>query len=365
MNMRTETKKIDGLQLAALLALFLAAPVLAAGFDNPPIRLTLRGSAEVAGSSITLADVLALESDDAGLRAQLADAVVGARTAGQTSQRIGHAQVAERLEQAGVNPGLVLLSGAASCDVHLTSAAEDESRESPVEVTRAQEAEAAAPAVAAHSLARLLRDRVQREYSAGGGDTEVQLEFEQAGSEYLELTSPPFDFAIQGGRRGKAGLREFVVSVRQDGRQQRTAHIFARVRVARAVIIARTPLGVGTYLRREDVQVERRTFEEGAEQGFASLDGLIGQRLRNFVDRGAIVGGNDLKPEPLVQRSRPVSVAGSSDSVRVQLTGVCLDNGMMGDAVRVRVGPERGPRRELRAVVTGVGTVRLLEGAHD
>jgi len=46
----------------------------------------------------------------------------------------------------------------------------------------------------------------------------------------------------------------------------------------------------------------------------------------------------------------------------VRLTGMALDSGGYGDTVRIRMGDTRGERQLLRGVVTGLGTVRLVEG---
>ena len=69
----------------------------------------------------------------------------------------------------------------------------------------------------------------------------------------------------------------------------------------------------------------------------------------------------NLKSVDLVRRSQPVTVVGG-ESVSIRLNGEALDSGGYGETIRVRVGNSRSNRREVRAMITGVGTVRLVEG---
>jgi len=81
------------------------------------------------------------------------------------------------------------------------------------------------------------------------------------------------------------------------------------------------------------------------------------------VPLGELVPTDALKAGELVVRSRPVTVIGDNASVQVRLSGVALDSGGYGDTVRVRLGDGRRDRKILQGTVTGVGTVRLAEGA--
>lgn len=364
-------------------------------------HLVLRSRADVAGPNATVHELVFVKSGDAQFHESLSKARLP-RIKGE-SGTFTHAQVLDALSGAGINVADVLLSGAIECQVRVLSAATDESP-APVRLAAASEktrvtrpviasrdkrgthvpAAATAtiatrrdhappgltaaadtppeedrPSSAESTLADQLRARVQTEFESAGGT--VELEFESAGREYLELASPTYTFDISGGRSSSSGLREFQISVQQDGVTQRSTRLFARVFVNWPVVVAKQPLAVGSYAKPTDLTLEQRRLPESAPHGFASTDGLIGQRLKNYVARGEMLDGGDLRQEPLVQRSRPVAVLSDAGGVSVRLNGVALDNGLLNDSVRVRVGPERGQRRELRGVVTGVGSVRLTE----
>ena len=209
-----------------------------------------------------------------------------------------------------------------------------------------------------NTLADVLRSHVNTELASLGGTAEI--EFERAGQEFLTLTRPPWEFVIRSSGGDKLGLREFEIAIRRDGRTQRTARLAARVRLVKNVLVAREPLGIGTFVRQADVAFEPRIVERWQDVGLDEVGQIIGQQVKRYIPVGEMIRHSDIKAVDLVKRSRPVNVSSNGESVRVRLTGVALDSGGYGDTVRVRIGESRKDRRILRGVVTGVGSVRLI-----
>jgi flagella basal body P-ring formation protein FlgA len=316
-------------------------------------RLKLRAQAYVRGDAVTLSDVLIFAEADPRLLAEIGDEPVLAKLAGPTETEIDHDQVVHRLEELGVNLARVLVSGALSCRVTLEPVAaeavpSDRPPEAPLLRTPLQEH--------ATALADLLRDHVEDELASLGGTAEI--EFERAGQEFLELTTPPFDFSVRSNRGRKLGLREFSVTIRRDGRVQRTVRIGGHVKLVRRVLVAAKPLNVGAYVKRDSLEYATRIFSDEQGLGLDQPEQIIGQRVKNFVPVGQMVQASDLKAVDLVKRSQPVTVIGG-DNVSIRITGDALDSGSYGDTIRVRLGDSRKNRREIRGVVTGVGTVQL------
>jgi flagella basal body P-ring formation protein FlgA len=179
------------------------------------------------------------------------------------------------------------------------------------------------------------------------------------------LTTPPFDFSIRGNRGQKLGLREFSITLRRDGRTQRTVRIGAQVKLVKQVLVAAKPLNVGAYVKRDGLEYATRIFTTEAELGIDHAEQIIGQRVKHFIPAGQMVRAGDLKSVDLVKRSQPVTVIGSvagGERVSMRITGDALDSGGYGDTIRVRLGDSRESYREVRGVVSGVGTVRLMDG---
>jgi flagella basal body P-ring formation protein FlgA len=338
--------------LLAFASLALFGPRIAAGMEAPA-ELRLRSSIELRGDTAVLADVLMFGANAEALAAQIGTQPL--LRDGSIPSCVTHSQVSARLAELGVNPVFILLSGAVQC--RITRAAPQDS--GPVQVAEIAPQTAGPSATSALTLAEVLRASVQAEFAEPGGT--VDLVFERAGQEFLQLSTPPWEFSVGTGHKRRLGLREFQVGIRRDGQLQRRVTVSAQVRLKRDVVVARTTLGIGRFVRQEEVALESRVFEADGPLGLGRIEDAVGQQVKVFVPAGALVTRESLKPVDLVARSRPVTVLGENARVQVRLTGVALDAGTLGDPIRVRVGDARGERKILRGVVTGVGTVRLVE----
>ncbi|MBK8914414.1 MAG: flagellar basal body P-ring formation protein FlgA [Phycisphaerales bacterium] len=212
---------------------------------------------------------------------------------------------------------------------------------------------------AGQTLADAIRAALQR--GLGAGVRSIDVAFERVGAEFLELTTPPFEFEIRtGADSGRLGLREITVVLRRDGRQLRTLRIGVQVRAVRTVVTAARAMNVGAIVRRDDLQLQERVFDGTQEIGREEIEPLIGQQVKRFIPEGEMIRADHLKAVDLVKRSAPVTVLGEGTAVSLRAVGVALDAGGYGDVVRVRLGEGRKDRREVRGVVTAVSTVRIL-----
>jgi len=321
------------------------------------VRLKLRPQVVITDGAPTLGDVLIFPSADEPLRAKLGEQPLGVPGEALPTV-ITHEQIEQRLRALRVDLTHVLIEGAASCRITPRPAERENAASRPADRDEPRSATATRDGVA-RTLGQLLREQLSEELSELGGT--VELQFEQASQPLVDLTTPPFDFSIQRQERGQLGLREFRVAIRRDGKTQRTASVYARVRLSKGVLVARKPLSVGTFIERDAVGVETRLLETSAEVGFERVEAVVGQQVAKFVAAGQMLRRGDLKSVRLVERSRPVSVIGGRGSVNVRLSGVALDTGSYGDTVRVRVGDARKSRAVVRGVVSGLGTVRVME----
>lgn len=337
-----------------------SAPSNVAG--DGPVQFKLRARVETQNDTLTLGDVLVAVSDDADLtqRVLAASALPAPLVPG--TNYLTYQQVVGRLNELGVNLGRVLLGGAAVCEIRFQKPApprtESAEKQRPSAAARAGPSETPAPA-GARTLADVLREYVAAQVRALGGTAEI--EFERGGQDLLSLTTPPWEFHVSSSSPTRLGLREFRVVIRQNGQTQRTVEVAGRVTLACPAVVARRPLSIGNTVRADDVQLETRVFDRDDRLGLTELERVIGQQVKRFVPAGDLVSADALKPVDLVQRSRPVTVLGASDRVQVRLTGTALDSGTWGDSVRVRLGEAPRGRQVVRAVVTGLGTVRVTE----
>lgn len=342
----------------SLMSAALAGSAAADLVEQDVSHLKLRPQARVRGATVTLSDVLDFRAADPRLLSAIGDKPIAGALTPPAETEISHEQVASRLAELGVNMARVLVSGALSCRVSLEPVAAETLMNGDPQT--APLLRATSPDASTLRLADALRTHIERELAPAGGT--VEIEFERAGQEFLELTTPPFDFSIRGNRGRKLGLQELTVTLHRDGRAQRTVRIGARVTLVKPVLVAAKPLNVGTYIKRDNLTYATRIFSDGRELGIDHPEQVVGQRVRSFVPLGQMVCESDLEPVDLVKRSQPVTVIGDG-SIGIRITGDALDSGGYGDTIRVRLGDSRRNRREIRGVVTGVGTVRLVDGA--
>lgn len=332
--------------------------------------LKLRPSVTVSATP-TLLDVLDFSRADAQLAERIGpQPVFREPPSGAGPLSLPYTAIQKRLEELGVNRARVLLNGAATCTIRIESPRKHEGRQtaSAAGASPATDAIPAAPLFradaadqaggASGSLAAAIQAYVDRQVSKLGG--RAILTFEKAGSDFLSLTSPGWEFVINGGG-DPLGLREFVVTLRHDGKVQRTVRIFAQVQLRRTVVVTRRAISLGVFVKPDDVATEERILSRGEELGFHDVEMVVGQQARRFVPAGQMLARGDLKAVDLVQRSRPVTVVGLARGVQLRLSGTALDSGSYGELVRVRVGESRADRRELRGSVTGPGTVQIAE----
>ena len=320
-------------------------------------RLQLRAQAAVSGDTIRFVDVLVFGNADPELVRQIGETAVTTQPFTQGEAVVTYDQIVKRLNTLGVNLSRVLISGALQCRVTRRSA---DSVALAVDDAPLLRPSRLRDATGEKTLAELIEAHVAKELREPGGTPEIK--FERAGQEFLRLTAPPWEFSVNSADREKLGLREFHVLIRRDGQVRRNVQVFGQVSLARPVVVARRPLSMGNFVRREDVGLETRVFDKGPASGLGQVDAVIGQQIKRFVPTGEMLQADALKSVDMVVRSRPVTVMGAGGNIDLRLTGVALDSGGYGETVRVRLGDARHDKQVLRGVVTGLGTVKLAEG---
>lgn len=353
--------------LAAGLALMQAggdAAQAGAPDSSEVCSVTLRSSATVRSDRIAVSDVLNLTGAAGDLVAEIGGLPLLENLTAPGTATLTHGDLLARLDELGVNMSRLMVGGALKCDITLLATAEppplgaEAAPGSPGDLSSAPWRRAPG-ADSTLTLGDAVRAFIRDELAELSGQPEIT--FDRASDDLLRL-STPYTFGIRPEDRRKLGLRGFQITLRRDGRSERIVHLAARVRLTRPVVIARAPLNRGTYVKLDDLCVQPRLFEHDAPLGLLSAEQLVGQQVRNYVPTGQMVTAEDLQPVDMVQRSQRVRVLSRDAGVSLELHGLALDAGALGDAVRVRLGEGRADRRTVRGVVTGFGLVRLMEG---
>ena len=99
------------------------------------------------------------------------------------------------------------------------------------------------------------------------------------------------------------------------------------------VIVVR-PVSRGDLLTREDLGLQ--TLSRSAGGGFTDIDELVGRRAKKSLRTGFVVHDRHLQPDWMVHAKQSVSVVNNTGGIQVTTAGIALENGRLGDLVKVR-----------------------------
>ena len=99
------------------------------------------------------------------------------------------------------------------------------------------------------------------------------------------------------------------------------------------VIVVR-PVSRGDLLTREDLGLQ--TLSRSGGGGFTDIDELVGRRAKKSLRAGLVVHDRHLQPDWMVHAKQSVSVVNNTGGIQVTTAGIALENGRLGDLVKVQ-----------------------------
>ena len=99
------------------------------------------------------------------------------------------------------------------------------------------------------------------------------------------------------------------------------------------VIVVR-PVSRGDLLTREDLGLQ--TLSRSGSGGFTDIDELVGRRAKKSLRTGLVVHDRHLQPDWMVHAKQSVSLVNNTGGIQVTPAGIALENGRLGDLVKVR-----------------------------
>lgn len=201
-----------------------------------------------------------------------------------------------------------------------SSAAQARGRASP----RAIEVSENSPREAVESLARTL---------VGEG---MPIEVAANAFEGLPAPAPGIRYFAQSGGLDKSALRMAVTVEARSARHllARRSYVFPLL-VVEPVVVPKRVIPSGTTIRSEDLHVREVPLNDGLERYALSLDVLVGRIARRTLLADRPVPSRMLERPAAVKRSSTVIVQVISGPMRVTMEGEALEDGAVGDVVKV------------------------------
>ncbi len=153
------------------------------------------------------------------------------------------------------------------------------------------------------------------------------------------------------------GNISLMALIKHNGETLRAVRWTGRISVFENVVVAARTLDRDQLITADDVTLRQTDLSQLHTEPLRSLDGLAGKRVIRRIPEGNLVRHEDLDRPLLVQRGDRVFLKAQTAMIEVTATGVALDDGSLGDAVRVR---NLSSKREIVGLVAGPHWVKVV-----
>jgi flagella basal body P-ring formation protein FlgA len=151
-------------------------------------------------------------------------------------------------------------------------------------------------------------------------------------------------------------LGKITVGVRCTGSTPWTLFVPVTVHVTAEVVIADHDLARGDLIKAEDLRLESRDLSRLHFGYLENPEAAVGNRVRQHIRRDEVITPSRIAAPLAVKRNSRVIIIASNPAVAVRMAGIALENGGIGDRIRVR---NRSSKRELEATIVSQGVVQV------
>lgn len=173
----------------------------------------------------------------------------------------------------------------------------------------------------------------------------------------LEDPNAVVNLSCQMSRYQTAGSLKVTVAVQQQGLTVSQVEVAFAVRYKVRQLVASQTIEAGTAITSENVQIQEAESSVPQGQGWKEPYGLV---VRRKIAQGGVIHPDWLAPQQapvLIRRNQQVLVQINSGALFVSAPGQALDEGKIGDLIRVRRG-EKSEERIIYCTIQADGTVR-------
>lgn len=144
----------------------------------------------------------------------------------------------------------------------------------------------------------------------------------------------------------------FSVGVRCGQHQQQIRYLQAEVDIMGPYVVAANDIARGTLMTPDMLATQRGNLGKLSSRTLTEASDVVGTVTRRPIRRGSVFQANDLQAPRLVERGQRVTVVAKGTAFQVTREGEAMDNGGLGERVRVRFGSRE--ILEARVIDTGV-----------
>ena len=163
---------------------------------------------------------------------------------------------------------------------------------------------------------------------------------------------PLESFTPQSRRR----MGKITIGIRCNGSHPWSLFVPVTVKVMTEVVVARTSLPRGSIIGESDIELEMRDISRLHRGYLEAKKSVLGKKLRQRLRQQQVVTPSQLDTPHAIKRNNRVTILASSRSLQIRMLGKALQNGSLGELIRVR---NESSKKELDAKVVAPGIVEV------
>ena len=183
------------------------------------------------------------------------------------------------------------------------------------------------------SVAASVRAHLQAAATAAfSGATRVEVTLRAGAGAELPMCPMPLTIDTQ-----KQHLRGYVgVTVGCPAPPVWTVHLAAQINVFFPVVVSRAAIARGSRVTAADVAIAERELSGAGGANFDRVEQVVGQQTRAAIAAGQLIAPWHLDRPHLINRGESVALHAGTGEFEVTTHAQALDNGRLGDQIRVR-----------------------------
>ncbi len=138
--------------------------------------------------------------------------------------------------------------------------------------------------------------------------------------------------------------------------KEKTFPVSVRVVKLKSVLIASKDILPKQLIIRKYLSY-KKVPEYKVNGGFSSIDDILGKRAKRLIKKDRIIKQFDVIPDFKVFKNRPVKVIYANGAIKIEMMGIALKNGAIGDIIEVK---NISTGKKLLCKVIGNGVVEFL-----
>lgn len=147
-----------------------------------------------------------------------------------------------------------------------------------------------------------------------------------------------------------------TIGVRCNDATRWTLYVPVNVSRMEEIVIARRPMSRGAIISADDIRLEKRDVARLHRGFITSLGQVTGKRVKRNIQANGVITPERITVQHAVKKGHLVTILARVGSLEVRVKGKALDNGAIGDRIKVK---NSSSERELEATIVARGTVKV------